>query len=700
MISRPCCVADPSRSSRNLPVPLDSGRFARSSGWNRFAFVATSSMGPTPVPSYPCLWPLRRICAWLSSGEEAWFGGPWRKSVGRAKDPSRLCFPPPAAADEPLERSGALERLQAERRALEAVVRNIDGVPPGLVGAVASAWRDTLEADPEALEAEPTWREDELVEALLNAPAEPLRDRALVRILRRQLETRAHPELAAELAAVEVRSHGALRWLARISRVLASPSQRRRISALGDLDPPPAVRAWLDHVHAVALFEARDLDGLRSFGNVFLRRRGSGPVDAETFEVLLDALLSRPAPEALSIAAELGERAPSAVRKRWWSLGLRALERGQLELSRKVLDRLWFEAAAAGIEPPAELPMILAARARVALARLDVAAFEALANALEASASRRERRRAVLALAQDAVARLAEVAPSLRRPIGTQTLRLLRNAFGPARLPREAEILARWDREEDGATHLPSRRPSSPLLIPLGEARVARRPRAIPPPEVVLQPQPIPSFLVWETAEGVVRYGLPPPIRQLAERKAPSLTCLPGDSRLSRHLSRYTRCVGCRFAQHLCVCDWIQPTPTETRVVVILHPREQNKPSNSGHFVRRLLSSGEARVADAGGLIAPVGSANRRTFLLFPHEEAAEAGRSPPRCRSATDRARRSGCAVAPGPTHGDPMAGPSAPPSPPAPSWTSGRVWTSHDVATAPLHWGPWRLSGVPWAF
>lgn len=95
---------------------------------------------------------------------------------------------------------------------------------------------------------------------------------------------------------------------------------------------------------------------------------------------------------------------------------------------------------------------------------------------------------------------------------------------------------------------------------------------------------------------------------------------------MSRHLSRYTRCVGCRFAEHLCVCDWIHPTPTETQVVVVLHPREQNKPSNSGHFVRRLLSSGDVRVADAGGgLSAPVGGCtDRRSFLLFPHEEAQE----------------------------------------------------------------------------
>lgn len=440
--------------------------------------------------------------------EERWPGERFEPSLG----------PSACASVAALESEGPQARLEAERRALRGVVRDLEGVPPRLVGAVASAWYDALEASPEGLGPERELREGALVEALLKAPAGALRDRALVLIVRRWLDTGAHPELGPELAAIEARSHGTLRWLTRISRVLASPSRRRQTSAFGDLEPPYVVRAWLDHVQATTLFEAQDLDALQRFGRGFLRRRGSSAVDAETFEMLLDALLSRSATEALSMAADLGDRAPSAVRKRWWSLGLRALERGQLQLAREVLDRLWFEAAAAGSDLPAELPMILAARARVALARLDAVGFEGLAVAIEASASRRQRRRAVLALAQDAVARLAAVDPGLRRSFSARTLLLLETAFGSARLPREAEVLARWGGRGTTSAPLPSRQRTQTLTIPLGEARVARSARALPPPGLVLGPQSIPSFLVWETPEGTVRYGLPPRVRQLAEK--------------------------------------------------------------------------------------------------------------------------------------------------------------------------------------
>lgn len=75
------------------------------------------------------------------------------------------------------------------------------------------------------------------------------------------------------------------------------------------------------------------------------------------------------------------------------------------------------------------------------------------------------------------------------------------------------------------------------------------------------------------------------------------------------------------------MCDWIQPIATETQVVVVMHPREQNKPSNSGHFVRRLLSAGEVRVASPRGELVPpfaLDARDCRNVLLFPHEEALE----------------------------------------------------------------------------
>lgn len=93
---------------------------------------------------------------------------------------------------------------------------------------------------------------------------------------------------------------------------------------------------------------------------------------------------------------------------------------------------------------------------------------------------------------------------------------------------------------------------------------------------------------------------------------------------MSRHLGRQPRCISCRLQTYLCVCRHIRPVPTETRVVVVIHPREHNKPSNTGHLARRALPSAEVRVANASGLIpGPLEpDPRRRVFLLFPRPDA------------------------------------------------------------------------------
>ncbi len=69
----------------------------------------------------------------------------------------------------------------------------------------------------------------------------------------------------------------------------------------------------------------------------------------------------------------------------------------------------------------------------------------------------------------------------------------------------------------------------------------------------------------------------------------------------------------------LCICALIQPCATRTRVVLLLHQLEQEKPTNTGRLAARCLSN--STVIEAGG--APAWTVpGSDTLLLFPHPEA------------------------------------------------------------------------------
>lgn len=62
--------------------------------------------------------------------------------------------------------------------------------------------------------------------------------------------------------------------------------------------------------------------------------------------------------------------------------------------------------------------------------------------------------------------------------------------------------------------------------------------------------------------------------------------------------------------------------------MIVLHAKEQHKPSNTGHLVPRLLSDAELQVAlPEGDLPRPLPAG--RQVLLFPHEEAIPLDRLP-----------------------------------------------------------------------
>ncbi len=96
--------------------------------------------------------------------------------------------------------------------------------------------------------------------------------------------------------------------------------------------------------------------------------------------------------------------------------------------------------------------------------------------------------------------------------------------------------------------------------------------------------------------------------------------------------SASTRCSQCALHPGLCICASLSPVDTETRVVVLRHCREGNKPTNTGRFVPLTLANGFVRTFgvrdvpfDGEGLVDPA----RRTVLLYPCEGSREIAREP-----------------------------------------------------------------------
>src|SRR5450432_3701011 len=74
---------------------------------------------------------------------------------------------------------------------------------------------------------------------------------------------------------------------------------------------------------------------------------------------------------------------------------------------------------------------------------------------------------------------------------------------------------------------------------------------------------------------------------------------------MGRSDSAAHRCSACRMHRTLCICALIQPIATRTRLLLILHQLEQDKPTNTGRLAARCLTSslvierGVDTVADA-----------------------------------------------------------------------------------------------------
>jgi DTW domain-containing protein len=104
--------------------------------------------------------------------------------------------------------------------------------------------------------------------------------------------------------------------------------------------------------------------------------------------------------------------------------------------------------------------------------------------------------------------------------------------------------------------------------------------------------------------------------------------------RSSSSRARLGRCARCYLHLRLCLCATFDPIALATRVVVLRHPKEVHKPTNTGRLVSATLANGELRTfgnrdveLDVEGLADPA----RRTLLMYPSED------SKPLARDAVD---------------------------------------------------------------
>lgn len=96
---------------------------------------------------------------------------------------------------------------------------------------------------------------------------------------------------------------------------------------------------------------------------------------------------------------------------------------------------------------------------------------------------------------------------------------------------------------------------------------------------------------------------------------------------MSRRDNVEARCRLCRMHELLCVCELIPRLETRTRVVLVIHKKEERKPTNSGLLAARCLPNSEVVVRGLIGQPEPrFDGAGRKLLLLFPHEQAIPIG--------------------------------------------------------------------------
>ena len=88
---------------------------------------------------------------------------------------------------------------------------------------------------------------------------------------------------------------------------------------------------------------------------------------------------------------------------------------------------------------------------------------------------------------------------------------------------------------------------------------------------------------------------------------------------------RHERCPECRLHVELCLCDSLPQIATSTRIILVTHRRELSKPTNTGRLALLALNDCQLHVRgqrDHPADLSGVSDAGRRTWLLFPREDA------------------------------------------------------------------------------
>lgn len=91
--------------------------------------------------------------------------------------------------------------------------------------------------------------------------------------------------------------------------------------------------------------------------------------------------------------------------------------------------------------------------------------------------------------------------------------------------------------------------------------------------------------------------------------------------------SRKPRCARCRVHTELCFCRRIPRLNLSTRVLLVIHTEETNKPTNTGWLAEATLANSEVWVRgkkDAPLDYKPLASGSHTSLLLYPNSGAAE----------------------------------------------------------------------------
>ena len=99
---------------------------------------------------------------------------------------------------------------------------------------------------------------------------------------------------------------------------------------------------------------------------------------------------------------------------------------------------------------------------------------------------------------------------------------------------------------------------------------------------------------------------------------------------MGRRSKRATRCVSCRMHSALCVCDLIPSIATRGHWILVQHPAEQLKTTNTGHLAARSIVGAQlCTVASRTEPPDPLPRLDQPAWVLFPSEGCAQPSELP-----------------------------------------------------------------------